>query len=294
MTRNLNDDSGQEPRLRVDICYSNVTSLPEYSVGPHGNDRTLHEALREAGYQGIQDGVPELCRELGLHYTMSGRIIEAGDAEAIARKCLDSGAECATVHMGWGTDSDDHINRLLESTLLASDKYDVPLYIETHRATATQDMYRTVEMVRRFPEMRFNADFSHWYNGLEMVYGDISWKLDYLAPVFERVRFFHGRIADPGCIQVPVHDDRPQENVEHLREMWIRSMAGFLREAKKGDYVVFAPELLGPEIHYARMIPAGPDEWREESDRWLQAKLCADIAKECWTEAERRTIHRNV
>ncbi len=288
MIRNLNDGSTSRPNLRTDICYSNVTSLPKYSSGPHGDDRVLHRAVYEAGYKGIQDGVPALCREMGLHYTKSGRIVTTDDAEKLAHICIDDEAECATVHVGWGTDSDDHINRLLESILSASEKYDVPIYIETHRATATQDMYRTVQMTQRFPEIRFNGDFSHWYNGLEMVYGDINWKFDYLAPVFDRVRFFHGRIADPGCIQVKVNEYDDRSFVMHFREIWTRGMMGFLKSAKEGDFIVFAPELLGPEIHYARLIPDQSGNKKEESDRWEQAALYVKIAEECWEEANRR------
>lgn len=294
MIRNLNDGSASSPYLRTDICYSNVTSLPGYSSGPHGDDRELHNAVHKAGYKGIQDGKPVLCKEIGLNYTMSGRIVDPEDAEKLARKSIDDEAEGVTVHVGWGTDSDDHINRLLESILIASGKYDVPIYIETHRATATQDMHRTVQMTRRFPEIRFNADFSHWYNGLEMVYGDINWKFDYLAPVFDRVRFFHGRIADPGCIQVKVNENDDRPFVHHFREMWTRSMAGFLKSAGEGDFIVFAPELLGPEIHYARLIPDQSGKMREESDRWEQAALYVRIAEECWDGAQRRVNSQNV
>ena len=53
------------------------------------------------------------------------------------------------------------------------------------------------ELTKRFPEIRFNADFSHYYCGQEMVYGDFEAKLDFMAPIFERVGFIHGRIAAP-------------------------------------------------------------------------------------------------
>lgn len=288
MIPNMNDGSDRFPYLRTDICYSNVTSLPINSTGPHGDDKTLHLAVKKAGFQGIQDGDPVLCRELGLGFTMTGRIVDEKDAAELAQKGLENGAECATVHVGWGTDDDATTDRLLESILKASEKFRFPIYVETHRATATQDMWRTVQMTYRFPEIRFNADFSHWYNGQEMVYGDINWKFDFLAPVFERVRFFHGRISAPGCIQVNIDNGTGQENVRHFKEMWTRSMMGFLKTAKNGDYICFAPELIGPEISYARLIPVEPEKWVEESDRWEQASVYTRIARECWQEAKNR------
>ncbi len=134
----------------------------------------------------------------------SGRVNNAQEAEAFAEQVADGGLECATVHAGWGMEDDDEAGRLLEGILSASVRWRVPLYVETHRATICQDMWRTVQFLKRFPDLRFNGDFSHWYAGQEMVYGGFEKKLAFIAPVIERVRFLHGRIASPGCIQAAV------------------------------------------------------------------------------------------
>ncbi|MCT4705093.1 hypothetical protein MUA03_04085, partial [Enterobacteriaceae bacterium H16N7] len=73
-----------------------------------------------------------------------------------------------------------------------------------------------------------------------------------------------------------------------FREMWIRSLVGFLRTAAPGDYVVFAPELLHPAINYARTFVNAKGERVEESDRWLEAVAYAQIIRECFAEAKRR------
>ena len=52
-----------------------------------------------------------------------------------------------------------------------------------------QDMYRTVRAVERNPEIMINGDFSHWYTGQEMPYGDWEQKLAFIQPVFDRVGF---------------------------------------------------------------------------------------------------------
>lgn len=285
---NTNNRSGKQPCLRTDIHYSNVKGLPVYSSAPQGDDCALHRAIKAAGFQGVQGGIPELCRELGLGVTAYARVNRAEDAAVIASEKKTNGFECVTLHVGWGTENDIESHRLVEAILDASAKYDIPLYIETHRATITQDMWRTVELARSFPEIRFNGDFSHWYNGLEMVYGDFEAKLDFIQPVLERVRFLHARIASPGSIQVGIADGRYAKAVDHFREMWTRSMVGFLRTAEPGDYLCFTPELLGPDIYYARLFPTAEGEWREESDRWQEAQLYLRIGTECWAEATRR------
>ena len=288
MAKNTNDGSRREPYLRTDINYANVKGLPTYSTAPQGDDRALHMAVKQAGYAGIQGGDPALCHELGLGITGGGRVSAVGDATKVAADGKAKGYECLTLHVGWGMEDDDEVFRLVEAVLTASAQHDIPLYIETHRATITEDIWRTVRITQQFPEVRFNGDFSHWYTGLEMVYGDIQAKFDFLQPVFERVRFFHGRIAAPGSIQVDIGDGAGRLNVAHFREMWTRSMLGFLTTAQPGDYICFAPELLSPEISYARLIPNAQGAWVEESDRWQQAQVYTQIARECWEQAQQR------
>ena len=189
MIPNCNDGTTQSPYIRQDIVYGSVTSLPPESAGPTGDDQALHEAIKAAGFQGIQGGDPALCRALGLGCTTGGRVNQPGEIDALARQAQDDGYECLTLHVGWGMESDDEVYALVEDILQAATGHQYPIYIETHRATITQDMYRTVKIVERFPEIRFNGDFSHWYTGLEMVYGGFENKLGFVMPVIERVRF---------------------------------------------------------------------------------------------------------
>lgn len=279
MIKNTNDGSKKEPYLRVDMNYGGCNDLPEFSTGPRGDDRAKHEAIKKAGFLGIQDGEPELCRELDLKMTAHARMNKVGELDELLPQWKDGGYDCATLHVGWGMESDAEANKLVEYVLKNSVKFDFPIYFETHRATITQDMQRTVELTKRFPEIRFNGDFSHWYTGQEMVYGGIENKWDFIAPVFERVRFVHGRIGNPGCIQVDIANGKNQDYVAHFKEMWSRSFKGFLNSASRGDFLIFAVELLPADIYYARNF-----QNREEGDRWQQALLYKDIVDKVWAE----------
>jgi len=290
MIPNTNDGSNKPPRLRVDINGANIFGLPATS-SLHGDDRAVLQTVKAAGFEGVQTGGAnkiQICRELGLGVTGGGRIDSVADAETRATEALASGAECCTVHIGTGLEDDDVVYRLVEATLRASERRKMPIYIETHRATITQDMWRTVQLTKQFPEIRFNGDFSHWYTGQEMVYGDIEAKFQFLQPVFDRVRFIHGRIGNPGCMQVDIGDGTNRPYVEHFKQMWTRAFTGFLKSAKPGDYICFTPELLGPGIYYARTFKNSAGEMVEESDRWQQAKLYAQIARQCFAEAQKR------
>lgn len=288
---NCNDGSNRPPRMRLDINGSNIMGLPKFSTVPRGDDRTVLSAVKAAGFEGIQTGSKIApARELGMGVTGSGRINTPEEADLRAADAKRLGYDCYTAHVGWGIEDDDQVYALLEATLRASERHRIPIYIETHRATITDDIWRTVQLVGKFPEIRFNGDFSHWYTGHEMVYGDIQTKWAFMQPVFERVRFIHGRIGNPGCMQVDIGDGSSDEQpyVEHFKEMWTRGFIGFLKSAKPGDFIPFTPELLGPEIYYARVFRNATGEKMEEGDRWEQAQLLARLAMESWAEAEQR------
>ena len=117
-----------------------------------------------------------------------------------------------------------------------------------------------------------------------MVYGGIENKLDFIEPVFDRVRFIHGRIGNPGSIQVDINEAENLSYVMDFKKMWTKSFVGFLKTAQPGDYICFAIELLKSDIFYARTIKTDHDS-QEEGDRWQQALLYKDIIKECWEDA---------
>ena len=271
-------------------CYMNWLALD--GIGPFV-DGPL-QAIKQAGYEGVQFIEPlrhadvEAAQALGLGVCGSGRVNEPRDASRLAEGAKSAGLECLTLHVGWGIEDGNEAHSLIEAVLDASARHGIPLYVETHRATIFQDMWRTVQFLRRYPQLEFNGDFSHWYTGSEMVYGGFERKMDFIAPVLQRVRFIHGRIGNPGCMQVNVGDGRVKDGstpgwpyLKHFRQLWTAAFCGYLRCATAQEFICFAPELLAPSIYYARTF-----EGREESDRWEQSLILAGIARECFAAAE--------
>ncbi len=218
---------------------------------------------------------------------------EPGGLLERARRWADQGFACATLMVGTGMDDDDQAARLIEEVLEASSAAGIPLYVETHRATVTQDVWRTLQLVRRFPEIRFNGDFSHWYTGHDLPIGDFGAKLDALAPVLERTRYLHGRIGTSGSIQVDIGDGRNADEppVSHFRVLWSRAFAGFLASAPDdpvpppGRRHRLRAELLPAEFGSAPLQPGADGVPRETGDRWEQALVLTRIATECFASA---------
>jgi hypothetical protein len=262
-----------------------LKDLPEDGGGPKSSDVEAQiEAVAVAGYEGVQFIEPAsgaqiaACERLRMGRAGLGRVNTAEEVLPLASRLAGEGMECATLHVGCGIESDRECRGLIEAVLRASEDLKLPLYVETHRATIFQDMWRTVEFVTHYPEIRFNGDFSHWYTGLEMVYGWFEKKLEFIRPVLERVRFLHGRIGDPGCIQVDV-DDETQPHVQHFVALWSEAFRGFLDSAGSGDYILFVPELLSARIYYGR----------RESDRWAQSLVLKRLAEAAFQNVLGRT-----
>lgn len=285
--REFSNNKGNPVALRLGMSWLALDDMPRFSTHASVNQRL--EEIRAAGYDGVQWDVKysnehlKLCRELGLDLLASARINTPEEADALTERLAGDGFTCATVHAGWGMEDAEQAGRLIEAMLGASDRFRFPLYIETHRATIFQDIRRTVDFLQRYPDVRINGDFSHWYTGQEFVYGGFEKKMQFIEPVLKRVRFLHGRIGNPGCMQVDIGDGSEDEHpyVAHFRALWTRAMQHFLRQAAPGADLYFVPELLSPRIWYGRRF-----EGAEESDRWSQSLCLCTIARECFAHAE--------
>lgn len=296
-TTYTNDGTSEPPKLRVYLNLDNLVDLRADTVWPGLHGLARMERLAADGFEGVQitDDSSPLAGSPIPHCGLD-RINRPEEADAIAAKHAARGDQCLTVHAGWGIEDDDEVFRLVDAMLVASGKHRIPIFLETHRSTITQDMWRTVEITKKFPEVLFNGDFSHYYCGQEMVYGGLEMKIAFMKPIFERIGFLHGRISSPGCMQVPIDDvtGRPAQAhgvadyFEHFQELWRCAAEGFLRSAGPGDYLIFAPELLAGTHYYARQFGAGDQSSMEESDRYAQALLYQKIARQCFDDARAR------
>ena len=152
MIHYTNDGSDHAPALR---CYLNLVTLdglPSQSCGPRGDFDEQLTAIRAAGFEGvefIEGGDAKRCHAHGLGMCRAIRVNQIDDADRLAAELVDLGHECGTVHVGWGMEDDAQAMRLLEAVLQESNRYDIPLFPEIHRATVFQDMDRTVQFVER-------------------------------------------------------------------------------------------------------------------------------------------------
>ena len=269
--------------LRRDLSLVTTLLLPSWSEGPTAGADPI-DAAADAGYAGVQVFLPaqaEQARSRGLAVSSISPARSIAEVDALAAMWADGGADSLTLHLGTGFETADEATRLVEAVLKAQDHHGVRLLVETHRGTLTQDPARTLALVAAFPELRFTADLSHWYTGVEMVYGDWEAKVAALRPVFERCRMIHGRVSDPGCIQVVVDEgevagDGPSY-VQHFAQLWAEVMSGCAAADDAPAELPFVVELLPAASHYARTV-VRDGQRTEEADRWTQADVLWRLA----------------
>lgn len=280
-----NDGTSDAPKLRVFMNLDSLAGLGAHSIWSTqllANPAARDARLAADGFDGVQLTSNAMQVAGTLPYCGLNRINAALDADAVVASHAARGDLCLTVHVGTGLEDSAQAFALVQATIVASQKHGLPVFVETHRATVTQDLWRTVEITRHCPDVRFNGDLSHYYCGQEMAYGDWDAKLAFMQPIFERVGFLHGRVASPGCMQVPISQPfsaRPPQAhglvnyQQHFQELWAHAVRGFLHSAGAGDVLIFAPELLDGSYYYARQFPGADGELSEECDRYAQAML---------------------
>lgn len=284
---NTTDGGTSPPRLLAGISFLTPAELPDWSAGPRGDRAAIYAALKAAGYEAIQTLEPQAALDAGLIPTGLMRIFDdVGQMREQTMKWRDAGCDCSTVQLGTGLEDDAEMLRLAEAMLAISAELDHPVYLETHRATMTQDIRRTLDLIDELPELRFNGDFGHWYIGHELTYGDMDMKFEAMRPVFERTRFMHLRVSSNAFGQLTASDPAEARHLDYYRRMWTASFAGFLRDSAPGDYFAVHPELLPARAFYPKMLPGPDGAMREESDRWTESAFLIEVARQCFAEAE--------
>lgn len=263
-----------------------MRELPKDAERFWSREEILQEISR-AGFDGMQAPLEwaQPVRDAGLRFCTSGRANTPAEIRELVAKASDCGADFATLHLGWGDESDAEMDALVAETLVAAAKYKVPLWPETHRATILQDVWRTLRLLERFPKLRLNLDLSHYYCSQEIVYRGFEANAAIWQPILKQAGCFHGRVSNAHAMQIPIADIGYVRHVEQFQELWGQAMSYWLQQAGPNDTLAFIPELGPPSSGYALAIPAFGGKRTELADRWSEMKLLAHIARALFKES---------
>ena len=143
-----------------------------------------------------------------------------------------------TVHGGLDTMDDAEAMAFFEGGLEIEREIGLPVAYETHRHRILYTSWRTAEMLRRLPDLKLVADYSHWVLVAERLLDD---RADDLEEANQRVIHIQGRVGHEEHPQVA--DPRAPEStpyVERFEEWWASIIRH--RVASGEDTLTFTPE----------------------------------------------------
>ncbi|MBB6733644.1 sugar phosphate isomerase/epimerase family protein [Cohnella zeiphila] len=156
-------------------------------------------------------------------------------------------------------------DRFFAAALETEARYGIPIGHESHRQRAMFTPWTTARLLKRFPELRITADFSHWMNVCESHLED---QKENLAIAVERAIHIHGRIGYPEGPQVP-HPGAPEYRTElELFLGWWKDILA--RQASEGAaFATFTSEFGPPGYLHTLPYTQSPvaDLW--EVNRWM-------------------------
>ena len=167
---------------------------------------------------------------------------------------------------------------VIEGWLRVAEQERMPIQFETHRNCITNDLFATVQLLEALPEMRLAADLSHYVVDREMPCPPPPPLQRLIERVLDRSDSLQGRVAARGQIQIALDFPQNAKWVALFRDWWRQGFSAWLaRHRGEDSAMVFLCELGPPD--YAITGADG----RELSDRWSEALLLAQWARESWS-----------
>ena len=174
-------------------------------------------------------------------------------------------AECVPLIEGW--------RRLAEEAGVA-------LHFETHRDRMTTDLYFTLRLLDRFPDLRLTGDLSHYVVGREFAWPIADENHRLMHRIIDHCWGFHGRVASREQVQVQISFPHQRDWVDLFMGWWDYGFRGWRKRAPQDATLTFLCEL-GPR-EYAM---TGADGY-ELSDRWEEANMLMRMVREQWQASE--------
>jgi sugar phosphate isomerase/epimerase len=253
------------------------------------------ERIREAGFSGALHWVAdehtdfemvELLRRAGLLVGVGFPAYEGQSISSIAERAQALGVSFLNAQVHDAFTSDAGAVARLEALYAECDAIGMPLFIETHRGTVTQDLRRTIEYGRRVPRIRYTLDASHYVVAGEVTEpGLVPRFVEALSEIIRRSSSIHARVSNGEQVQVDVGDGTGTL-VTPYRAWWTSAYRHWLAEAALGEFFPFVCEL-GP-APYAITVPNGASlpAGAELSDRFAQALVFKRMAEAIRADVE--------
>lgn len=174
----------------------------------------------------------------------------------------------------------DEIVPVIYQWMDEAEKAEMQLLFETHRDSTLNDLYFTLLLIQKVPEMRLCADLSHFVVDREFREPVPAVDQSYIERILERSDCFQGRVAGREQVQVQINFPQHQQWVEIFKGWWKQGMRQWRQRNDDDATLRFLCEL-GPPPY------AMTDGDRLElSDRWDESLQIKGWVEDIWAQLE--------
>ncbi|TLX14646.1 sugar phosphate isomerase/epimerase [Rhizobium sp. MHM7A] len=242
-------------------------------------------AISEAGFDGIS-----------AHYTSHGDVIRLNQAiqgtglkiEAVCfprcvedlRLPLELAAAFPVSHINLQPDIRprriDDCLPLLDGWMRLAEDAGIPVFIETHRDRMTTDLFFTLDLLERRPDLPLLADLSHFLVGREFAFPVDEENHAFIRRILQNAHAFHGRVASCEQVQIEISFPHHRPWLDLFLQWWDYGFRHWRSRSAEDAELVFTCEL-GPKP-YAITGRDGNDS----TDRWAEALALRQMVRELW------------
>jgi len=253
-----------------------------------GHERSLEENIEmiaEAGFDGISAHYTKRSDVVGLNEAIRGRGLKI---EGVCfprsvedlRLPLELAAEFPVTHIN--LQPDVRLRRvedclpLLDGWMRLAQDAGIPVFIETHRDRMTTDLYFTLDLLDRRPDLPLLADLSHFLVAREFAFPVTKEDDASIRRILANAHAFHGRVASREQVQIEISFSHHRPWVDLFLGWWEYGFRAWRARASQDAELVFTCEL-GPKP-YAITGRDGNDT----TDRWAEALMLRKMVHDLW------------
>lgn len=253
-----------------------------------GNERSLHDniaMIADAGFEGISAHYTNRADVVRLNEIVRGSGLEI---EGVCfprsvedlRLPLELASEFPVRHIN--LQPDVRLRRvedclpLLDGWMQLAENAGIPVFIETHRDRMTTDLFFTLDLLDRRPELPLLADLSHFLVGREFAFPVEEENHALIRRILDNSHAFHGRVASREQVQIEISFPHHRPWLDLFLDWWDYGFRAWRTRSAADAALVFTCEL-GPKP-YAITGRDGNDT----TDRWGEALMLRRMVRDLW------------
>ena len=167
---------------------------------------------------------------------------------------------------------------LLEGWQRLAEEAGIDVWIETHRDRMTTDLFFTLDLLDRLPDLRLLGDVSHFLVGREFAWPVSDENHALIHRILDSSWAFHGRVASREQIQIEISFPHHRPWVDLFLGWWEYGFKSWKKRANEDATLAFTCEL-GPKP-YAITGRDGEDT----TDRWEESLLMRQEIFDLWAK----------